>query len=118
MATRLNPHNFCINNAKHFTNHQPNKIIDIGMATRLNPHNFCINNAKHFTNHQPNKIIDIGMGKYIWLGTFKSVRTGWKVQLNVDMANKPGYEREMVKSFISKYLNCPENQLQQKLSDR
>jgi len=93
--------------------------VILGMDTRLNPHNFCINNAKHFTDHNKDKIIDIGMGKYIWLGTFKSVRTGWKVHLNVDMANKPGYEKTSVIEFLGKYFRKrPEEAVDQLLQSK
>ena len=31
-------------------------------------------------------------GRSLWQGTFQSVRPGWKLQINVDVANKPGYD--------------------------
>ncbi len=62
------------------------------------------------------RVENLGEGKYLWLGTFQryillaaassqavlleqknridanfSVRVGWKIHLNIDMANKPGY---------------------------
>jgi hypothetical protein len=44
---------------------------------------------------QPEKgrVEELGEGKYLWLGTFQSVRIGWKIHLNVDMANKPSYKK-------------------------
>ena len=36
---------------------------------------------------------ELGGGKYLWLGTFESVRVGWTMKLNIDMANKPAYKK-------------------------
>ena len=42
---------------------------------------------------QTGRVQQIGGGKYLWLGSFESIRVGWKLRLNVDMANKPAYEK-------------------------
>ena len=42
---------------------------------------------------QIGRVQQIGGGKYLWLGSFESIRVGWKLRLNVDMANKPAYEK-------------------------
>ena len=42
---------------------------------------------------QTGRVQQIGGGKYVWLGSFESIRMGWKLRLNVDMANKPAYEK-------------------------
>ena len=42
---------------------------------------------------QTGRVEKIGGGKYLWLGSFESIRVGWKLRLNVDMANKPAYEK-------------------------
>ena len=91
--------------------------VILGMTARMASDTICINNSKHFTP-SPGCSVDIGGGKSLWLGTFKSVRTGWKLHLNVDMANKPGYEEQTVLDFITKVLNCRKNEASQMLMDR
>ena len=44
-------------------------------------------------------------GKALWTGTFSSFRPAWSLLLNVDMANKPGYEQGSVLAFCDKFLN-------------
>ena len=60
------------------------------MVVRMSP-DFVAIGRRHF----PDKpgVIELGQGKSLWVGTFKSVRIGWKLALNVDMANRPGYEK-------------------------
>ena len=53
---------------------------------------YCV--VKLSTVHdQTGRVKEIGGGKYLWLGSFESIRVGWKLRLNVDMANKPAYEK-------------------------
>ena len=91
--------------------------VILGMSVRIAPNNICINNAKHFTPG-PGCSVDIGGGKSLWLGTFKSVRTGWKLHLNVDMANKPGYEEQSVLEFASKLANCRPQDIRRVITDK
>ena len=49
---------------------------------------------------QTGRVEKIGGGKYLWLGSFESIRVGWKLRLNVDMANKPAYEKGKWKQNI------------------
>ena len=98
--------------------------IILGMAPRLKYDSI---QRSHFPPKA--EVIDLGQGKSLWVGTFKSVRVGWNLVLNVDMANKPGYEKKMVMQFIREFLGRPgfrggppqlvaENQLAEKLRDR
>ncbi len=50
-------------------------------------------------------VYEIGGGKSLWIGAFTSFRPAWKPSLNVDMANKPGYEEDSVTGFCLKVLN-------------
>jgi hypothetical protein len=40
----------------------------------------------------PGRVQELANGKSLWSGTFQSVRVGWTIRLNVDMANRPAYE--------------------------
>ena len=91
--------------------------VILGMTTRMDPTIININNSKHFTPGA-GSVIDIGEGKSLWLGTFKSVRTGWKIHYNVDMANKVGYEEQDVVTFICKYINCRRDDLHKRLAEK
>ena len=91
--------------------------VILGMTTRMDPKITNINNSKHFTPGAGN-VIDIGEGKSLWLGTFKSVRTGWKIHYNVDMANKVGYEEQDVITFICTYINCRRDDLCKRLAEK
>ena len=53
-----------------------------------------------FTPEVKGTVVDIGNGKAMWKGIFLSVRPGWKPFVNVDMANKPGYNESSVEEFI------------------
>ena len=48
--------------------------------------------------------IDIGGGASLWVGTFTSVRLGWKPMLNVDLAIGVGIDEGSVIEFIEKAL--------------
>ena len=59
----------------------------------------------HFSsNPMDGTAIDIGGGASLWVGTFKSVRLGWKPMLNVDVANTIGLDEVSVVKFIEKVL--------------
>lgn len=56
---------------------------------------------------EANGVIDLGGGKSLWVGTFQSVRLGWKPMLNIDMANKPAYEQSPITNFVKTILAPP-----------
>ena len=59
----------------------------------------------HFSpNLRDGTAIDIGGGASLWVGTFTSVRLGWKPMLNVDVANTVGFDESPVVKFIEKIL--------------
>ena len=59
----------------------------------------------HFSpNLRDGTAIDIGGGASLWVGTFTSVRLGWKPMLNVDVANTVGFDERSVVKFIEKIL--------------
>ena len=59
----------------------------------------------HFSpNLMDGTAIDIGGGASLWVGTFTSVRLGWKPMLNVDVANTVGFDERPVVKFIEKIL--------------
>ena len=45
-------------------------------------------------------VIDMGNGKSIWVGTFQSVRMGWRPYLNVDVANRQAYNQQPLLDFL------------------
>ena len=76
--------------------------IVLNMTPQLHHETFGLN---HFNPNTSNGTsIDIGGGAYLWVGTFTSVRLGWKPMLNVDVANKVGFEESSVIEFIEKIL--------------
>ena len=64
----------------------------------------------YFSHDHKDCVVDLGGGKVLWVGTFKSVRMGWLPMLNVDMANKPAYEKvgdgHTPTSIIFRGVNC------------
>ena len=50
-------------------------------------------------------MVQIDIGKYLWKGINESVRVGWKIRLNIDMANKPAYMEEELVEFIGNFLH-------------
>ena len=48
--------------------------------------------GRNFFSPGPGRVQELANGKSLWIGTFQSVRVGWTIRLNVDMANKPAYE--------------------------
>ena len=76
--------------------------IVLNMKPRLDYETFGLN---HFDpNPRNGTSIDIGGGTSLWIGTFTSVRLGWKPMLNVDVANKAGCDESSVIEFIKKVL--------------
>ena len=76
--------------------------IVLNMTPQLYLETFGLN---HFNPNTSNGTsIDIGGGASLWVGTFTSVRLGWKPMLNVDVANKVGCEESSVIEFIEKNL--------------
>ena len=64
----------------------------------------------HFNpNAKDGTAIDIGGGASLWVGTFTSVRLGWKPMLNVDVANKTGVDEGSVAEFVAKVLRSNKN---------
>ena len=64
----------------------------------------------HFNpNPENGTAIDIGGGASLWVGTFTSVRLGWKPMLNVDVANKIGFEEGKIVDFIERVLSSNRN---------
>ena len=66
-------------------------------SVSLDPQRFEVIGRKCFEPSKGENVVEIDAGKYLWLGSFQSVRVGWKIRLNIDMANKPSYMK-------SKYL--------------
>ena len=76
--------------------------IVLNMTPQLYLETFGLN---HFNPNTSNGTsIDIGGGASLWVGTFTSVRLGWRPMLNVDVANKVGCEESSVIEFIEKIL--------------
>ena len=44
----------------------------------------------------PGRVQELANGKSLWIGTFLSVRIGWTIRLNLDVANRPAYEEGTV----------------------
>ena len=75
----------------------------------------------HFSpNLRDGTAIDIGGGASLWVGTFTSVRLGWKPMLTVDVANTVGLDERPVVKFIEKILesNRGYNQSHISLNDK
>ena len=76
--------------------------IVLNMTPQLYHETFGLN---HFNPNTSNGTsIDIGGGASLWVGTFASVRLGWKPMLNVDVANTVGFDERPVAKFIEKIL--------------
>ena len=76
--------------------------IVLNMTPQLYHETFGLN---HFNPNTSNRTsIDIGGGASLWVGTFTSVRLGWKPMLNVDVANTVGFDERPVAKFIEKIL--------------
>ena len=76
--------------------------IVLNMTPQLYHETFGLN---HFNPNTSNRTsIDIGGGASLWVGTFTSVRLGWKPMLNVDVANTVGFDERPVVKFIEKIL--------------
>ena len=63
-----------------------NIILSYGIS--IDPTRYEVIGRKYF---QPNggagHVERLGGGKYLWLGTFESVRVGWKMKLNIGQAH-------------------------------
>ena len=57
-------------------------------------------NPRSGVDNNDGSVLDIGKGKSIWVGTFQSVRMGWRPYLNVDMANRPAYNQQPLLDFL------------------
>ena len=66
--------------------------IILSYGANLDP-KFVNLGRRFFQPDQRGRVENIGGGKFLWLGSFESVRVGWKIRLNIDMANKPAYEK-------------------------
>ena len=76
------------------------QILNIILSYSANLDQKFVNlGRKFFQPDKKERVEYIGSGKYLWLGSFESVRIGWKIRLNVDMANKPAYERGIELKF-------------------
>ena len=73
--------------------------IILSYGANLDP-KFVNLGRRFFQPDQTGRVENIGGGKFLWLGSFESVRVGWKIRLNVDMANKPAYEKGIFIYFI------------------
>ena len=77
--------------------------IVLSMAPRLHYETVGRN---HFNpNSENGTAIDIGGGASLWVGTFISVRLGWKPMLNADVANKIGFDEGKMVDFIERVLS-------------
>lgn len=65
--------------------------IILTYAVSIDPTRFEVMGNKYFEPANKDKITQIDAGKYVWHGSFQSVRVGWKMRLNINMANKPAY---------------------------
>lgn len=71
----------------------------------MTPQLHYVSVGRNYFNHDHKDcVVDLGGAKSLWVGTFKSVRMGWLPMLNVDMANKPAYERCNVIDFVQKFI--------------
>ena len=92
--------------------------IVLGMTPQL--HCETIGRNYFSPNRRNGTAIDLGGGASLWIGTFLSVRLGWKPMLNVDMASKVGCDDDSVAEFIERVLktNRDFNSSQVALNDK
>ena len=70
------------------------QVLNIILAYGANLDAKFVNLGRRFFQpDQRGRVENIGSGKFLWLGSFESIRVGWKIRLNIDMANKPAYQR-------------------------
>ncbi len=84
---------------------KPNNVVQVlnvimGMSAQLHYETV----GRCYFNEHSGKVIQIGNGKYLWVGTFQSVRLGWKPMLNLDIANKPAYFSIPVIEFVAEIM--------------
>ena len=96
---------------------QPNEAVQmlniiLSYGISIDPTRYEVIGRKYF---QPNggagHVERLGGGKYLWLGTFESVRVGWKMKLNIDMANKPAYMKMDLFKFLVEHLSAKRIQI-------
>lgn len=70
----------------------PNQMLNIilSYAFAVDPV-YEVMGTRYFQPSKEDRIYQIDAGKYVWQGTFQSSRVGWKIRLNIDVANKPAY---------------------------
>ena len=77
------------------------QVLNIILAYGANLDAKFVNLGRRFFQpDQRGRVENIGSGKFLWLGSFESIRVGWKIRLNIDMANKPAYQRGNQNSVI------------------
>ena len=81
-------------------------IQALNIVLSMTPKLHCETLGRNYFNSNPTDgtAIDIGGGASLWVGTFTSVRLGWKPMLNVDVANTIGFDEVSVVKFIEKVL--------------
>ena len=80
---------------------EASQVLNIILSYGANLDKKFVNLGRRFFQpDQEDRVEKIGSGKYLWKGSFESVRCGWKLRLNVDMANKPAYERGMLDNIL------------------
>jgi len=86
---------------------EPIQILNIILSygVYVDPSKHVMIGRKCFQPDNKGRVEQIDVGKFLWLGTFESVRVGWKLSLNVDMANKPAYEKDDLINYIGNYLH-------------
>ncbi len=101
------------------TSTKPSNAIQIlnvimGMSSQLHYETV----GRCYFNEHDRQVIQLGNGKYLWVGTFQSVRLGWKPMLNLDIANKPAYFSTPVIQFVGDVLKRPPNDVVHGLDKR
>lgn len=99
----------------------PNEAVSIlnvilGYTAQTNADLYIPIGRKYFSTEA--RAEELGNGKSLWFGTFLSARAGWKIRLNVDMANKPGYDKGSLPDFISGLFPQSRDSLENILSSR
>ncbi len=101
------------------TPNKPNNAVQVlnvimGMTAQLHYETV----GRCYFNDRSGQVIQIGNGKSLWVGTFQSVRLGWKPMLNLDIANKPAYFSVPVVQFVSDVLKRHVNDIARGLEKR
>ena len=56
--------------------------IILNYSLKLDP-KMIVLGRKYFDPHKDENVVQIDAGKYVWHGSYESVRVGWKIRLNV-----------------------------------